>query len=188
MDANGTRFHLFFGRADWAKWSGVIRKPPDKEELHLLGDAWKSDELQHAVGLSWNEERGELTLDPRLFNFAPNGSAPSVENRRGAGRDRFGNWYWIDETSLRIRVLSTGSRTATDFWRLPEQCACPASSSSGDFQSLNEPTPVAPIKLSRARRHRESLPRRRNDRASRTANLRSLQRRRTAGDFMAQQS
>jgi phage tail-like protein len=151
MDANGTRFHLFYGRADWAKWSGVISKAPDKEELHLLGDAWKSDELQHAIGLSWNEERGQLTLDPRLFNFAPNGSAPSIENRRGAARDRFGNWYWIDETSLRIRVLSTGSRTATDFWRLPEKCACPpnssSGSSSGNFGALEEPAPSPPIKL-----------------------------------------
>ena len=148
MDANGTRFHLFFGRPDWAKWSGVI---PDKEELHLLGEAWESDELQHAIGLSWNDDRNELTLDPRLFNFAPNGSAPSIENRRGAGRDRFGNWYWIDETSLRIRVLSTGSRTATDFWRLPEKCACPPNcslgTSSGRFESLNESAPLSPIKL-----------------------------------------
>ena len=147
MDANGTRFHLFFGRADWAKWSGVIRKAPDKEELHLLGNAWESD-VQHEIGLSWNKEREELTLDPRLFTFAPNGSAPSVENRRGAGRDRFGNWYWIDETSLRIRVLSSGSRTATDFWRLPERCACPKTSSSGSFQSLNEAAPLPPVKLS----------------------------------------
>src|SRR5215218_2349131 len=148
MDANGTRFHLFFGRADWARWSGVIRKASDQEEQHLLGDAWESEELQHAIGLSWNDERGELTLDPRLFNFAPNGSAPSVENRRGAARDRFGNWYWIDETSLRIRVLSAGSRTTTDFWQLPQQCACPAGSSSGSFQSLKDPAPAPSVELS----------------------------------------
>ena len=45
MDANGTRFHLFFGFPDWAKWLGVIRTPPDKEEWHTLGNAWESDEL-----------------------------------------------------------------------------------------------------------------------------------------------
>lgn len=146
MDANGTRFYLFFGRPDWAKWSGVLRTP-DKEELVLLGKAWESD-VQHEIGLSWNKEREELTLDPRLFTFAPNGSAPSVENRRGAGRDRFGNWYWIDETSLRIRVLSAGSRTANDFWRLPERCACPKTTSSGKFESLNELAPLPPVKLS----------------------------------------
>src|ERR1041384_3156460 len=144
MDANGTRFHLIFGRDDWAKCSAVTK---EGKEL-LIDTAWKSAAQQHAIGLRWNEERGEVTLDPRLFNFAPNGSAPSVENRRGAARDRFGNWYWIDETSLRIRVLSSGSRTTTDFWRLPEQCACSKNSSSGDFQSLNEAAPAPPIKLS----------------------------------------
>jgi phage tail-like protein len=143
MDANGTRFHLFFGQDDWAKCSGVTAKGKE----HLLSAAWKSIALQHAIGVDWNEERGELTLEPRLFNFAPNGSAPSVENRRGAARDRFGNWYWIDETSLKIRVLSVGSRATTDFWRLPEQCACPENATSGSFQPLNDPAPPTPVKL-----------------------------------------
>ena len=58
MDANGTRFHLFFGREDWAKCSGATAKGKE----HLLSAAWKSIALQHAVGVDWNEERGELTL------------------------------------------------------------------------------------------------------------------------------
>jgi phage tail-like protein len=144
MDANGTRFHLFFGRDDWAKCSAVTVKGKE----HTLSNAWKLAALQHAVGLSWNDERGELTLDPRMFNFAPNGSAPSVENRRGAARDRFGNWFWIDETSLKIRVLSAGSHTTTEFWRLPDKCACCEESSSGTFTPLNEAAPSPPIKLS----------------------------------------
>lgn len=142
MDANGTRFHLFFGRDDWARCSAVT-----KAEERLLNDAWKSVPPP-AIGLSWNDERGEVTLEPRLFNFAPNGSAPSIENRRGAARDRFGNWYWIDESSLKIRALSSGSRVTTDFWRLPERCGCPEATSSGKFQPLNDPAPLTPIKLS----------------------------------------
>jgi len=144
MDANGTRFHLFFGRENWAECSAVS---PTGEE-RLLGDAWKSVPVPREIGVSWNDERGELTLEPRLFNFAPNGSAPSIENRRGAARDRFGNWYWIDEGSLKIRVLSFGSRATTDFWRLPDRCTCPERASSGDFQPLNEAAPLPPIKLS----------------------------------------
>jgi len=120
MDANGTRFHLFFGRDDWAKCSAVT----EKEKQLLIGDAWKSAKQQHAIGLRWNDEQGELTLEPRLFNFAPNGSAPSIENRRGAARDCFGNWYWIDETSTKIRVLSSGSFQTTDFWQLSDRCLC----------------------------------------------------------------
>jgi len=137
MDANGTRFHLFFGRDDWAKCSAVT----EKEKELLIADAWKSAKQQHAIGLRWNDEQGELTLEPRLFNFAPNGSAPSIENRRGAARDCFGNWYWIDETSTKIRVLSSGSFQTTDFWQLSDRCLC--RESDQDFQPESAtPTPI----------------------------------------------
>ncbi|HEX3086630.1 MAG TPA: phage tail protein, partial [Pyrinomonadaceae bacterium] len=56
--------------------------------------------------------------------------------------------YWIDESGLKIRALSSGSRMTTDFWRLPERCACPPAASSGNFQPLNDPAPLPPIKLS----------------------------------------
>src|SRR5256885_236761 len=143
MDANGTRFHLFFGRDDWAKCSAVT----DGGNELLIDTAWKSAAQQHAIGLRWNEEQGEVTLEPRLFNFAGNGSAPSVENRRGAARDRFGNWYWIDETSNKIRVLSSGSAETTDFWRLDDLCLCKESTRE-DFQPVAEPSPQPSIKLS----------------------------------------
>src|SRR2546421_5571764 len=143
MDANGTRFHLFFGRGDWAKCSAVT----DEGKELLIDTAWKSAAQQHAIGLRWNDEQGELTLEPRLFNFAGNGSAPSVENRRGAARDRFGNWYWIDETSNKIRVLSSGSAETTDFWRLDDLCLCKESTRE-DFQPVAEPSPQPSIKLS----------------------------------------
>ena len=143
MDANGTRFHLFFGRDDWAKCSAVT----DQGKELPIDTAWKSAAQQHAIGLRWNEEQGEVTLEPRLFNFAPNGSAPAVENRRGAARDRFGNWYWIDETSNRIRVLSSGSFETTDFWRLDDRCLC-TEAAREDFQPVAEPAPPPSIKLS----------------------------------------
>ena len=156
MDANGTKFHLLFGRPNWARCSGLIRKPDGTEEERMLADVWPSAPLpdvwpsapvHNPTGLSWNDERDELTLDPRLFNFAPNGSEPSVENRRGAARDRFGNWYWIDETSNRIRVLSSGSFETTDFWRLEDLCLC-TKGTREDFQPLAEPSPQPQIKLS----------------------------------------
>ncbi len=141
MDANGTSFHLFFGRDDWAKCSATT----DAGQELLVETAWQTAAQQHAIGLRWNDEQGELTLEPRLFNFAPNGSAPAVENRRGAARDRFGNWYWIDETSTRLRVLSSGSSQTTDFWRLDDHCPC--GESEQDFQPVIDASLPPSIKL-----------------------------------------
>jgi phage tail-like protein len=143
MDANGTRFHLFLSREDWARCSLEI----SQDNARLLGDIWDSSPPHHE-GLIWDKEQGELTLEPQLFNFPPNGSAPIVENRRGAARDRFGNWYWIDETSLRIRVSSSGSSEVTDFWRLTEKCLCPDIARPGDFQPSEPPPLLTESKLS----------------------------------------
>jgi len=143
MDANGTRFHLFLSRQDWAGCSLEISRNVTRE----LREIWNRAPLHHE-GLVWDDEQGELTLEPQLFNFPPNGSAPIVENRRGAARDRFGNWYWLDETSLRIRVSSSGSSEVTDFWRLTEKCLCPDTARPGDFQPSEPPPLLTDCKLS----------------------------------------
>ena len=83
MDVNGTRFHLLLGQADWARCGAV------------------------SGAVAWASERSELTLEPALFRFPPPVTAPHpVEARRGAARDRFGNWYWIAASSNQLRVLS----------------------------------------------------------------------------------
>ncbi|HSK65239.1 MAG TPA: hypothetical protein VK893_15400, partial [Pyrinomonadaceae bacterium] len=147
MDANGTKFHLLLGRDNWAQ--GLVETPSGKKSLN---EVWQLLPLdgETGSGLSWNEERNELTLEPRLFKFtaAPKDTFPTLENRRGAGRDRFGNWYWIDETSLRLRVRSRGSGEATDFWPLPQSCLCPKQSSLGDFAPIEEDQPATPLTLS----------------------------------------
>jgi phage tail-like protein len=141
MDANGSRFHLLLGRDDWAQCT--VDTASGKKSLKELWGLIGSE-----PGLSWNEERNELTLEPRLFKFtaAPKDTFPLLENRRGAARDRYGNWYWIDETSLKIRVRSIGSGQVTDFWPLEQKC--PRPSSRGDFTPLNDEQPVTPLKLS----------------------------------------
>ena len=141
MDANGTRFHLLLGRDDWGQCTvdTASGKKTLKELWSLLGSE---------PGLFWNEERNELTLEPRLFKFtaAPKDTFPLLENRRGAGRDRYGNWYWIDETSLKIRVRSIGSGQVTDFWPLEQKCS-QKPTSKGDFTPLNDDVPATPLKL-----------------------------------------
>ncbi len=147
MDANGTRFHLLLGRDDWAQCTVEMGSPP---EATSLADVWKLVPSEAGGGFIWNEERNELTLEPRLFKFtaAPKDTFPLLENRRGAGRDRYGNWYWIDETSQKIRVRSIGSGQVTDFWPLVQKCSSPRPSSRGDFAPLVEEQPTTPLKLS----------------------------------------
>ena len=144
MDANGTRFHLLLGRGDWGQ--SLVDTASGKKTLKELWGLLGSE-----PGLFWNEERNELTLEPRLFKFtaAPKDTFPLLENRRGAGRDRYGNWFWIDETSLKIRVRSIGSGQVTDFWPLEQKsCAPSLISPKGDFHPLNDEAPATPLKLS----------------------------------------
>lgn len=140
MDANGTRFHLLLGRDDWAGCVNAGVK---------LRDLWDASPPQGA-DLSWNDQRSELTLEPRLFKFiaAPKDTFPSVQNRRGAGRDVFGNWYWIDETGRRLRVLSSGSNVTSDFWPVKAGCECREPTRFGDFQPRQVAAANQPAALS----------------------------------------
>ncbi len=144
MDANGSRFHLLLGRDDWGQCT--VETASGTKTLKKL---WELLPSEPGAGLVWNEERNELTLEPRLFKFtaAPKDTFPLLENRRGAGRDRFGNWYWIDETSQKIRVRSVGSGQVTDFWPLAQNCLCPKPAARGDFEPLVDEQPPAPLKF-----------------------------------------
>src|SRR5215470_10294643 len=139
MDANNTRFHLLLGRDDWArcKNAGVT-----------LHEVWDASPPQSAP-LAWNDQRNELILEPRLFKFtaAPRDTFPSVENRRGAGRDTFGNWYWIDETGRRLRVLSSGSGVTSSFWPVKEGRQSSDDSSFGGFHQRDLTTQRTPSPL-----------------------------------------
>jgi phage tail-like protein len=129
VDANGTRFHLLLGRDDWARCSVAGTELREWWEL-------SSPPYLKTSGLVFNDERAELTLQPRLFKFiaAPKDTRPDLSNRRGAGRDRYGNWYWIDETALKIRVRSSGSQLVSDFWSPAIGSRCCKQVRLGDFQ------------------------------------------------------
>lgn len=145
MDANGTRFHLLLGRDDWAGCSVESAAG----EMTPLNKIWEASPPPQARGLAWNDERNELTLEPRLFKFvaALKDSSPSLENRRGAGRDAYGNWYWIDETQARIRVRSAGSGLTSNFWPLDLSGQCRHEVRYGDFQA-RDAKQFSPLPLS----------------------------------------
>jgi phage tail-like protein len=112
-DVNGTKFHLLLNRADWGNCTS--------ESGELLSKNWNRDdagESDFTQEFDWNDEKNEILLQPRLFKFtaSPKDEKPKLENRRGAASDRYGNWFWIDETGLKIKVYSTGSMRVSDFY------------------------------------------------------------------------
>jgi phage tail-like protein len=128
MDANGTRYQLLLGPDDWLSRLNVVVEP----------DGY----------LAWDTARSELTLQPRLYHFAvkPAQGGPSLDDRRGAGRDRFGNWYWIGPNRDEILINASDSGTMTHFWSATDPVGC--APSPGVFQPLEPESAPASLALS----------------------------------------
>lgn len=108
MDVNGTRYHLVLGRADWGAWTGV--SVPGRE-----GEGTRAE-----PDVEIDAEREEIALRALVFRF-PRHEAPEViegagARRRGAARDRYGNWYSIDDTRRRVLVVSNHDGRSETFW------------------------------------------------------------------------
>lgn len=123
MDVNLTRLHLVLGKDDWTG-SG------------------------EASGVQWNEADATLGLRTRQFVFPPRSleRPPRDDERRGAGRDRYGNWYWIDADQRRIRFLEAGQRGVEVFWPTPHEVpSCPSPADAGPFAPISEPSLPPPM-------------------------------------------
>src|ERR1700722_7453321 len=103
MDSNQTRFQLLLGRDNWAQ---------------CVDDSGAPFLSSSAEEFSWNAARSELTLGARLnvFHTTPGNVAPTLDKRRGAAQDRFGNFYWIAESGTELLVNSAGTSLTTHFW------------------------------------------------------------------------
>ena len=109
MDVNGSRFALFLGD-DWATCTDSAGNA-----FSLL---WKGHVPGVDADLGWDHRRKELTLRQEVFTF-PAGKRdvpPRLVDRRGAGADVFGNWYWIGPDARSILVESSGDGATTRFW------------------------------------------------------------------------
>ncbi len=152
MDANGTRFQLLLGYDDWGNCTDCTDERPSQPSSPLRED-WErmSSPLDgHTTRLAWDCDRNELILQPRLFQFpaAPRDNPPKLSDRRGAGRDRYGNWYWIDKTPREIRVNSVGTGKTSHFWSVGDGLECQLPTRFGDFQPKETPRPLPPLQLS----------------------------------------
>jgi phage tail-like protein len=136
MDANGTHFHLLLGHDDWANCLDGQMRP--------LGLSWATSidaVVPNKSGIDWNEERTEVTLQKRLFQFTatPKDTRPFLRDRRGAARDRYGNWFWIDQSRREILVNSSGTLVTTHFWSSTDQVKCNSSRATSDFRAPEPP-------------------------------------------------
>ncbi len=71
------------------------------------------------------------------------------ENRRGAGRDMFANWYWIADDETGLRFLPGYTQNARDFWsvgNLVTTCD-PEVREAGAFEPCRPPHPPEPLRL-----------------------------------------
>jgi phage tail-like protein len=136
MDVNGSRFKLLLGDADWAACTD--------EQGHTFKQLW-ANHVPHAdPSLHWDDTRKELTLRPEVFEF-PAGRLdrpPRLVDRRGAGADVFGNWYWIGPEASTILVESAGDGSTEQFWPGHGEPA-PAAKRLGAFAAA-EPVPAPP--------------------------------------------
>lgn len=116
MDVNDTRFHLIYGRADWARC--IAQSAGDGE-----------------AGVAWDEEEpGALTLRSRLSLF-PRGRRDlplQPTARRGAAVDRYGNRYWIANDRQRLFWTPAGSGRPAVYW---SQAPRPEPQPPGAFRS-----------------------------------------------------
>ena len=148
MDVNGTRFHLVLGGEDWGFAPGgpVVRD-----------------------SLGWDAAGATLGLEPLPVTFPPRRaeSPPKPEDRRGAGRDRFGNWYWIGEDERTLYASSHHDQAPLAFWPNPAAAAGPdaaplpgnvgsggaiasgsaANAITSDFEPVAPPPPPPPPRL-----------------------------------------
>ena len=141
MDVNGTKFHLLLTRDDWANGTSG-------QSGETLREIWNREDAGETVAeqeFSWDETANEITLQKRIFKFtaASKDEKPKLENRRGAARDRYGNWYWIDETGSKIKVFSIGSKTVSDFYPSPVNVSDEAKPGAFEPVEKSEPPTVS---------------------------------------------
>lgn len=134
-DANGSRFQLLLGAADWGRCSIA----GDDGAPHALADAWANALTRSRLPLAF--ESDALTLARRVprFRAAQSEAPPDPVVRLGAAADAFGNVYWIADRGQRINVLSTGTRRTSLF---ASATAAPETKpgTPGDFAPLAAPS------------------------------------------------
>jgi len=129
IDANGSRFDLLLGRADWER----CRLDDGSPSPRTLASLWGDPSLDESTPLRFDERDSHVILAPQAsrFHAAADDAPPQGTMRRGAAADANGNVYAIVDGGARIEVRSAGSGRLSTFWPSAEHTA--ALPPLGDF-------------------------------------------------------
>jgi phage tail-like protein len=136
VDVNGTRFHLVLGKGDWFPQPETC--VPDENGKLPGHPCAEWDDATSTVGLT-----REAVVFPRRSAEQP----PADTDRRGAGRDRFGNWYWIDADGRSIVARTPRDAQPVPFWPHPAAEPAPPAPADGDFAPVDPPPSPPPPRL-----------------------------------------
>ncbi len=141
MDVQGSQFHLIHGLDDWGRCSdGVTGQPLATawEEVAGSPSSVASSSLEYDQGLGALRLRHDLPLFRRAGRTVP--LDPTA--RRGAGRDAYGNWYWIDDDQASIRWRPTDDDVSAPWWSAAQLSASCADAGPSVFASCPPPPPT----------------------------------------------
>jgi phage tail-like protein len=130
MDVQGSQYHLIHGEDDWSRCA-------DSEAGLALKALWYDEPeglpSETGTALEYDSKLGALRLrrDTPLFRRA--GRMPSLpqRSRRGAGRDGYGNWYWIAEERTSIGWRPAGGQVSATWWAVSDPLRTCAGSGPG---------------------------------------------------------
>lgn len=137
IDANGSRFDLLLGRADW----GRCRLDDGGPHPKTLASLWDDPRVDESTPLRFDTRDSHVILAPQASRFRASADdrPPTAALRRGAAADASGNVYAIVDGGARIEVRSVGSGRLSTFW--PRDTPTPAPAPLGDFVPAPAPSP-----------------------------------------------
>jgi phage tail-like protein len=118
MNVNGSRFELLLGRNDWGRCLDG-----DDESARTMGSWWDGAERIPPVAIpsslpAWDGLRSELGIQPLAIELprTPGESPLTLDARRAAAADRYGNVYRIGNNRQMLHVSPAGIRHESTFW------------------------------------------------------------------------
>lgn len=123
----------------------------NQAKYHILLDQnWRAVLKRNSANLEFDEAKKALHLEAKAFRFPrpPSDKVPQLPNRRGAARDTFGNWYWVDQdrqTILTLSVEDARKGQAQHFWHSSDLRKI--KTRRGDFEDITAPAPQEPYHL-----------------------------------------